>query len=76
MPLLTITPASMTNPIMAMTLTSLPLTYSPRKPPVKARGMVNIMINGDSRDWNWATMIRYMNSTAKISISTICSMAS
>ena len=38
--------------------------------------MVNIIMKGDSSDWNWATMIKYMNSTAKSSISTICSMAS
>ena len=38
--------------------------------------MVNRMMKGDSNDWNWATMIRYMNTTASISISTICPMAS
>ncbi len=59
-----------------MTLTSLPVTKSPSRPPVKARGMVNMMIKGDRRDWNCATMIRYMNTTARSSISSTCSMAS
>ena len=58
-------PESMTKPISAMTLTSLPLKISPRNPPVNARGIVNIMIKGESRDWNCATMIRYMNTTAR-----------
>ena len=34
------------------------------------------MIKGDSSDWNCATIIRYINSTASTSISIICSMAS
>ena len=47
-----------------------------RKPPVKARGMVNMTMNGDFRDWNWATMIRYTSTTPSSSISSSCPMAS
>ena len=35
-----------------------------------------MMIKGDRRDWNCATIIRYINTTASTSISIICSMAS
>ena len=69
-------PDSITKPISAITLTSLPLISSPRKPPVNASGMVNMMINGDNSDWNCATMIRYMKISARISIRYNCCMAS
>ena len=39
-------------------LISMPQISRAIKPPVKARGMVNMTINGDFMDWNWATMIR------------------
>ena len=45
-------------PIMAMTLISFPVISSASRPPVKASGMVNMMMNGDFNDWNWATMIK------------------
>ena len=61
-------PDSITNPIIAITLIRLPDTKSPRNPPVNARGTVNMTINGERSDWNWATMIRYMNTTARASI--------
>ena len=46
------------------------------KPPVNARGMVNMTMNGDFKDWNWATMIRYTSTTPSSSMSISCSMAS
>ena len=52
--------ASITKPIMAITLKSLPDIHNPRKPPVKASGIVNKMINGESRDWNCAAMIGFV----------------
>ena len=52
MPLLTMTPTSITNPIRDTTLSSTPPMSRIRKPPVKARGMVNMTMNGDFSDWN------------------------
>ena len=39
------------------------------RPPVNASGIVNITMNGDFRDWNCATMIKYTSSTPRRSIS-------
>ena len=61
-------PDNMTKPIMAITLTDIPEIQSASRPPVNASGTVNIMINGERRDWNCATMIRYMNTRARASI--------
>ena len=36
-------------------------------PPVKASGMVNRTMKGDSRLWNWATMTRYTRGRARAS---------
>ena len=43
---------------MAMMDSSLPVSSRASRPPVKARGMVNITMKGLIRLWNWATMIR------------------
>ena len=51
-------PDSMTKPIRAITLISLPVIHRAKKPPVKASGIVNMIMNGDRRLWNWATMMR------------------
>ena len=59
-----------------MTDTSMPVTSSARKPPVKASGMVNMTINGDFSDWNCATMMKYTSTTPSSSISSSCPMAS
>ena len=58
MPLLTTTPASIKKPSMAIMEMGLPVSHKARRPPVKARGMVNMTIKGDKRLWNWATIIR------------------
>ena len=58
MPLLTTTPASIRKPSMAMTESSLPVIHRAKRPPVKANGMVNSTMNGESSDWNCATMMR------------------
>ena len=58
MPLLTMMPQSMMKPTSDMTLMSKPVRSSPMKPPVNASGMVNMMMNGDLRLWNCATMMR------------------
>ena len=50
-PLFTTIPTSITKPIIATTLRTLFAIRSASIPPVKARGSVNIMINGDLRDW-------------------------
>ena len=65
-------PDSITKPIMAMILRSLPATNSPISPPVNARGIVNRIMKGDLSDWNCATMIRYINAIARISINPTC----
>ena len=52
-------PVSITNPIMDTTLISIPVIRRARKPPVNASGIVNMTINGDLSDWNWATITRY-----------------
>ena len=59
-----------------MTLTSPPASSRARKPPVKARGMVNMTISGERRDWNWATITRYTSTMPSSSISSSCRMAS
>ena len=51
-------PQSIIKPISETTLMSKPVIKSPINPPVKASGMVNIMMNGDFKLWNWATIIR------------------
>ena len=43
---------------MAMTESSLPVIHRAKRPPVKANGMVNSTMNGESSDWNCATMMR------------------
>ena len=50
--MLTMMPESIIKPIMDTTLTSMPHRYRAKKPPVKARGMVNMTMKGRSRDWN------------------------
>ena len=70
------TPTSITKPTRDTTLTSMPASSRARKPPVKARGMVNMTINGERRDWNWATITRYTRTMPSSSISSSCSMAS
>ena len=70
------TPTSITKPMRDTTLSSTPLTSKMIKPPVKARGMVNMTINGDFRDWNWATITRYTSRMPSTSISSSCCMAS
>ena len=57
-PLFTTTPASTRKPSMAMMESSLPVISSASRPPVKASGMVNMTMNGESRLWNCATMMR------------------
>ena len=47
-----------TKPIIATTDTSKPKIARASRPPVKASGMANMTMNGDSRDWNCATMMR------------------
>ena len=69
-------PTSMTKPMREMTLSSVPLSSRARKPPVKARGMVNMTMSGSRRDWNWATMTKYTSTTPSSSISMTCPMAS
>ena len=54
----------------------MPEISSAMKPPVKASGMVNITMNGDFRDWNCATMMRYTSTTPSSSISSTCPIAS
>ena len=68
MPLLTTTPESTRKPSMATSERSMPVRISASRPPVKASGMVNSTMIGDLKDWNWATMIRKMNSTAMMSM--------
>ena len=74
MPLLTTTPASSKKPTMATTERSSPVNSSASKPPVKASGMVNMTMMGDLKDWNWATMIRKMNTSATPMTSSMSSM--
>ena len=62
-------PTSMTKPIRAMTLISVPVSSRARKPPVKASGMVNMTMKGSRRDWNWATMTKYTSTMPSSSIS-------
>ena len=38
--------------------------------------IVNKMINGDNRDWNWATIIRYISTIPRAIIKTTCPIAS
>ena len=38
--------------------------------------MVNMTINGDFRDWNWATITRYTSNMPSRSMSRSCCMAS
>ena len=68
MPLLTTTPESTRKPSMATSERSMPVKISASRPPVKASGMVNSTMMGDLKDWNWATMMRKMNSTATMSM--------
>ena len=51
-------PASIINPSIDIAPSSCLAIISPKKPPVKARGMENKIINGDASDWNWATIMR------------------
>ena len=46
------------KPIAPITDTSFPVKNSAKNPPVNANGIVNIIINGDFNDWNWATITR------------------
>ena len=43
---------------------------------MKARGMVNMMMKGSRRDWNWATMTKYTSTMPSSSISSTWPMAS
>ncbi len=58
MPLLTMVPIKITKPSKLIIEICSPVTYRAIKPPVKAKGTVKMMINGDSRLWNCATMTR------------------
>ena len=69
-------PESITNPITAITLTSISATSNPKNPPVNASGIVNITINGDNNDWNCATIIKYIKAIANTSININCPIAS
>ena len=51
-------PQSITKPTSDTTLMSNPVIKSARKPPVNASGIVNIIMNGDLRLWNCATIMR------------------
>ena len=57
-------------------LTSFPAKNNAANPPVNASGIVNMIINGPFNDWNWATMIRYINASANTSIKITCFMDS
>ena len=46
------------KPIREIMVNCWPVSSIPSRPPVKASGMVNSTMNGDSRLWNCATMTR------------------
>ena len=48
----------MIKPSIDMIPSSFPVMKRAIKPPVNARGIQNMKINGESNDWNCATMIR------------------
>ena len=66
----TTTPDSTRKPSMLTMDRSMPVSSSASNPPVKARGMVNMTMMGDLKDWNWATMIRKISSMAISTIQT------
>ena len=64
MPLFTTTPISMISPSTATTDIPTPVMNSASRLPVKARGMVNIMINGVFSEPNCAAITRYTSTIA------------
>ena len=46
------------KPIMEIMVSCWPVSSRPSRPPVKASGMVNRTMKGESRLWNWATITR------------------
>ena len=58
MPLLTTTPIRTRKPISEISDSCSPAAIRPSIPPVKASGIVNRTMNGDSRLWNCATMTK------------------
>ena len=52
MPLLTTVPISTMKPIREIIVSCWPVSSRPSRPPVKASGMVNSTMKGDSRLWN------------------------
>ena len=58
MPLLTTVPIRTMKPIREIMVSCWPVKSMPSRPPVKASGMVNRTMKGESRLWNWATMTR------------------
>ena len=48
----------MIKPSIEMIPSSFPVMTRAINPPVNARGIQNMIINGESNDWNCATMIR------------------
>ena len=69
-------PTSITKPMRDTTLSSTPAISRMIKPPVKARGIVNMTMNGDFSDWNCATITRYTSRMPSASISSSWLMAS
>ena len=64
MPLFTTTPISIISPSTATTDIPTPVMNSIKRLPVKARGMVNIMINGVLSEPNCAAITRYTSTMA------------
>ena len=54
--------------------TGSPISFSPRNPPVNARGTVKRMMKGLKRLWNCATIIRYTSISERAMTSAICSI--
>ena len=74
MPLFTTTPDSTRKPTMATMDRSIFVISSASRPPVNASGIVNSTMTGDLNDWNCATMIRKIISTATATMNTRSSM--
>ena len=76
MPLLTTTPISTRKPIIATMERSMPVSSSAIRPPVNASGIVNSTMNGDLNDWNCATIIRKISTSATAIMNTMSPMIS
>src|SRR5690242_3139203 len=59
-------PASIRTPINDMTLSVVPVATSVNNTPEMAGGRANKMINGSLNERNWATRIRYSNTTESV----------